>query len=260
MEAPIIPYSARAVIASLILFSFELSWFDWDRDAYTQLRSLAGTRPILADRTVQELKLTAITSELDQWAPVHRQPMSHLLALIFLARCGLVRIPRVPVRLCSSYSPSVSVWTTSNPTRARSRTRIVTRPNLTVPVNGEIVWKRRIGLFGTSAFCSCMWEVVLKLTMDYEMIKHMLNNCTLKESRTWLLVRTWHCYFISFNSEHPVYVYIYIYIYVYIYIYIYMHIYIYIYTYTYIYICICIYIYTYIQYTWTELIPFSIGR
>ena len=36
------------------------------------------------------------------------------------------------------------------------------------------------------------------------MTKHMLNNCTLKESRTWLLVRTWHCYFISFNSEHPV--------------------------------------------------------
>ena len=32
----------------------------------------------------------------------------------------------------------------------------------------------------------------------------MLNNGTLNESRTWLLVRTWHCYFISFNSEHPV--------------------------------------------------------
>ena len=35
----------------------------------------------------------------------------------------------------------------------------------------------------------------------------MLNNGTLTESRTWLLVRTWHCYFISFNSEHPVYQY-----------------------------------------------------
>ena len=32
----------------------------------------------------------------------------------------------------------------------------------------------------------------------------MLNNCTLKENRTWLLVRTWHCYFIPFNDEHPV--------------------------------------------------------
>ena len=49
-----------------------------------------------------------------------------------------------------------------------------------------------------------MREAVLKLTMDYKMTKHMLNNGTLTESRTWLLVRTWHCYFISFNSEHPV--------------------------------------------------------
>ena len=32
----------------------------------------------------------------------------------------------------------------------------------------------------------------------------MLNNGTLNGSRTWLLVRTWHCYFISFNSEHPI--------------------------------------------------------
>ena len=32
----------------------------------------------------------------------------------------------------------------------------------------------------------------------------MFHNGTLNESRTWLLVRTWHCYFISFNSEHPV--------------------------------------------------------
>ena len=49
-----------------------------------------------------------------------------------------------------------------------------------------------------------MREAVLKLTMDYKMTKHMLNNGTLNGSRTWLLVRTWHCYFISFNSEHPV--------------------------------------------------------
>ena len=49
-----------------------------------------------------------------------------------------------------------------------------------------------------------MREAVLKLTMDYKMTKHMLHNGTLNESRTWLLVRTWHCYFISFNSEHPV--------------------------------------------------------
>ena len=49
-----------------------------------------------------------------------------------------------------------------------------------------------------------MREAVLKLSMDYKMIKHMLNNSALKESRTWLLVRTWHCYFISFKSEHPV--------------------------------------------------------
>ena len=34
----------------------------------------------------------------------------------------------------------------------------------------------------------------------------MLNNPTLKESRTWLLVCTWYCYYISFNNEHPVYV------------------------------------------------------
>ena len=49
---------------------------------------------------------------------------------------------------------------------------------------------------------------MLKLTMDYKMTKHMLNSCTLKESRTWLLVCsefTRHCYFISFNHEHPVY-------------------------------------------------------
>ena len=46
---------------------------------------------------------------------------------------------------------------------------------------------------------------MLKLTMDYKMTKHMLNNCTLKESRTWLLVCTRHCYFIPFNHEHPVY-------------------------------------------------------
>ena len=45
---------------------------------------------------------------------------------------------------------------------------------------------------------------MLKLTMDYKMTKHMPNNGTLNESRTWLLVRTWRCYFISFNSEHPV--------------------------------------------------------
>ena len=32
----------------------------------------------------------------------------------------------------------------------------------------------------------------------------MLNNCTLKESRTWLLVCTRHYYFIPFNHEHPV--------------------------------------------------------
>ena len=49
-----------------------------------------------------------------------------------------------------------------------------------------------------------MREAVLKLTMDYKMTKHVLNNGTLAESRTWLLVITWHCYFISFNSEHPV--------------------------------------------------------
>ena len=99
----------------------------------------------------------------------------------------------------------MSVWTTSKPTSAHSRTKIVTRPNLSVPLNGEIVWKCRIGLFGTRAICSCMWEAVLKLTMDYKMTKHMLNNCTLKESRTWLLVCTRHCYFIPFNHEHPVY-------------------------------------------------------
>ena len=41
--------------------------------------------------------------------------------------------------LCSSYSPPVSVRATSNPTRARSRARIVTRSNWSVPVNGGIV-------------------------------------------------------------------------------------------------------------------------
>ena len=41
--------------------------------------------------------------------------------------------------------------------------------------------------------------------VDYKMTKHMLNNCTIKESRTWLLVCTRHCYFIPFNREHPVY-------------------------------------------------------
>ena len=50
-----------------------------------------------------------------------------------------------------------------------------------------------------------MREVMLKLTMDYKMTKHMLNSCTLKESRTWLLVCTRHCHFIPFNREHPVY-------------------------------------------------------
>ena len=45
---------------------------------------------------------------------------------------------------------------------------------------------------------------MLKLTMDYKMTKHMLNSCTLKESRTWLLDCTRHCYFIPFNHEHPV--------------------------------------------------------
>ena len=60
------------------------------------------------------------------------------------------------------------------------------------------------GLFGRRAICSWMREAVLKLTMDYKMTKHLLNNGTLNESRTWLLVRTWHCYFISFNNEHPV--------------------------------------------------------
>ena len=43
--------------------------------------------------------------------------------------------------LCSSYSPPVSVRPTSNPTRARSRARIVTRPNWSVPVNGGIFLK-----------------------------------------------------------------------------------------------------------------------
>ena len=49
-----------------------------------------------------------------------------------------------------------------------------------------------------------MREVMLKLTMNYKMTKHMLNSCTLKESRTWLLVCTRHFYFIPFNHEHPV--------------------------------------------------------
>ena len=62
----------------------------------------------------------------------------------------------------------------------------------------------RIGLFRRKAICSCIREVMLKLTMDYKMTKHMLNNFTLKENRTWLLFRTWHCYFIPFNDEHPV--------------------------------------------------------
>ena len=37
-----------------------------------------------------------------------------------------------------------------------------------------------------------MREVVLKLTMDYKMIKHMLKTKKrqLKESITWLLIRT----------------------------------------------------------------------
>ena len=64
--------------------------------------------------------------------------------------------------------------------------------------------KVRIGLFRRRAICSCMREVMLKLTMDYKMTKHKLNNCTLKESRTWLLVCTRHSYFIPFNHEHPV--------------------------------------------------------
>ena len=32
----------------------------------------------------------------------------------------------------------------------------------------------------------------------------MLNSCTLKESRMWLLICTRHRYFIPFNHEHPV--------------------------------------------------------
>ena len=95
----------------------------------------------------------------------------------------------------------MSVRATSNPTRTCSRARIVTRSNWSVPVNGGIVWKCRIGLFRRRAICSCMREVMLKLTMDYKMTKHMVNNCTLKESRTWLLVCTRHCYFIPFNHE-----------------------------------------------------------
>ena len=39
METPLIPCAVRAVITSLILFSFELSWFDLDRDAYTTTQS-----------------------------------------------------------------------------------------------------------------------------------------------------------------------------------------------------------------------------
>ena len=115
-----------------------------------------------------------------------------------------MRTARVPVRLCYSYSTPVSVRATSNPTRTRSRARIVTRPNWSVPVNGGIVWMCRIGLFRRRAICSFTREVMLKLTMDYKMTKHMLNNCTIKESRTWLLVCTRHCYFIPFNREHPV--------------------------------------------------------
>ena len=139
-----------------------------------------------------------------QWVAVHCQSMPHLSALSFLVRYGLVRTARVPVRFCYSYSTPVSVRATSNPTRTRSRARIVTRSNWSVPVNGGIVWKCRIGLFRRRAICSCMREVMLKLTMDYKMTKHMLNNCTLKESRTWLLICTRHCYFIPFNHEHPV--------------------------------------------------------
>ena len=45
---------------------------------------------------------------------------------------------------------------------------------------------------------------MLKLTIDYKMTKRMLNDCTLKDNRTWLLVCTRHCYFIPFNDEHPV--------------------------------------------------------
>ena len=78
METPLIPCAVRVVIASLILFSFELSWFDWDRDAYTTTRS--STRSIPSDHTVQELKLKTGTREMGQWVAVHCQSMPHPLA------------------------------------------------------------------------------------------------------------------------------------------------------------------------------------
>ena len=145
----------------------ELIWLWSGRvHSYTVLlHSLAGTRPIPADRTVQELKLEAGTSELDQWAPVHCQPMSHLFASTFLARYGLVRIPRVPIRRCFSYSPSVSVWTTSNPTRARSRTRIVTRQNLTVPY---VRWDRlKVPNPALRNQCLLLMYVISRAQTDY---------------------------------------------------------------------------------------------
>ena len=205
METPIIPYSVRAVpnrFTNPVLVWAELVLLGSGRvHNYTVLLA-----PVQSPQIVPRKNWTvkAGTSELDQWAPVRCQPMSHILASTFLARYGLTRIPRVLARLCSSYSPPLSVRTTFNPTRSRSRAGIVTWPNLSVPVNDEIVWKCRIRLFGRRTICSWMREAVLKLTMDYKMTKHMPNNGSLNESRTWLLVRTWHCYFISFNNEHPV--------------------------------------------------------
>ena len=100
----------------------------------------------------------------------------------------------------------MSVRATSNPTRARSRARIVTRPSWSVSVNGRPSESAKSGSSEGEPFArvyerSCSnWLWIVK----WQNTKHMLNNCTLKENRTWLLVRTWHCYFIPFNDEHPV--------------------------------------------------------
>ena len=66
MDTSIIPHAVRVVIASLILFSFELIWFDWDRDAYSRTQS----NPHRSNCARTE------TESWNQWTePVSRSPL-----------------------------------------------------------------------------------------------------------------------------------------------------------------------------------------
>ena len=91
METLQIPCAVRAVIALLILFSFDLSWSDWDRDAYTITQSCwHSSNPHRSYRARTE------TKNWNQWTglvsrrslPINALPLSLVLSCTVWSRAN----------------------------------------------------------------------------------------------------------------------------------------------------------------------------